>query len=251
MTQIKQLCTLSCGRSQAQSRATCFKEQHVIKMQEMNLLQWFNQAVRCGVALIHKPADGMLLLDWMFSFMASHRTQNSLLAVCPTSHSQKVQEHTGKWIPLCDQQVNHCLETNGCARSNVPNPIWFQIKEETSNPRTSKTQQLSIIFSPLFNDRKLLIVFRVQQQMRALFWPQIIPENLKCSEAVTNLPANINTNTSTHVNSKLSFHHQPCSRDCASKQGFLNRRVGMHTRGGYPVCTPDLKLREPFSRQSP
>lgn len=73
--------------------------------------KWFNQVVRCGVALIHKPADGMLLLDSMFSFMASHHTQNSLLAVCPTSHSQKVQEHTGKWIPFCDQWVNHCLET--------------------------------------------------------------------------------------------------------------------------------------------
>lgn len=44
-----------------------------------------------------------------------------------------------------------------------------------------------LFFSPLLNNRKLLIVFRVQQQARALFWLQASDHSRgpKCSQALT------------------------------------------------------------------
>lgn len=172
------------------------------------------------------PADGMLLLDWTFSFTASHHTQNSLLAVCPTSHSQKVQEHTGKWTPLSVISGSvTAWKQKGVREVMCQTLSGFKSRRR---PQIQKCVQNSVAehyFSPcsMTGNCSLCLEFSSKWE---LYSGLRSSQRINAHEALTNLPANITLNTSTHVNSQLSFHHQPCSRDSASQAGIFKQGSG-------------------------
>ena len=112
-------------------REPALKKNTLLRHKKWTCFQWFNQVVRCMIVLTHKPAGGILQLDWMCSFLTSHHNQNRLLTVHPTFHLQKSTNSLGNgYHPVISRSITAqkqnsmqevtCQTLSGCKSRRRP-----------------------------------------------------------------------------------------------------------------------------------